>query len=200
MPTYFHHWQYTENHPVLELLLYGSEERYRNDYGMHIFLATEGYTELLRFCLSNVQGWSAAMEINVIRIASFFGHAAIVEMLLSPDDAFTLHSDEKDRQNAAILGVGEALRYRDLESLVKMYGAPTESIMVKGRDIVKRFEGGSYEESNYMKEYECFRQMMSESLIVAVLNGYMKEFFDSDVDNKTSLKTLKLLVDNRIYA
>eukprot|EP00985_Skeletonema_marinoi_P001752 scaffold698_cov195-Skeletonema_marinoi.AAC.8 len=41
--------------------------------------------------------------------------------------------------------------------------------------------------------------MMSESLIVAVLNGYARELFDSDMDNKTALKTLRLLVDNRIY-
>ncbi len=186
MPTYFHDWHYSESHPVSILLrhdsLYGSEERYSNECGMHIILATEGYTELLRFCLSKIKGWNATRELNVVRIASFFGHASIVEMLLSPDVAFTLHSNEQQRRRAAIVGAGEALRFRDLESLLK---TPKDSIIIEGLDIDRKFEGRNdmIIEESWMKKGGCARQMMSESLIVAVLNGYLRESFDSDEDN-----------------
>jgi len=143
--------RYGQKHTTSELLLW-EESGYHWRDRVHIVLATEGYTELLRFCLSNLQGWTATMELNTVRIASFFGHTEIVEMLLSPDGTF------------------------------KMYGAPTDSI--------KRFEGGSD---------ESYGEIMSESLLVAVLNGYAKELFDFDVDNKTTLKTLRFLVENCMY-
>eukprot|EP00986_Skeletonema_menzelii_P020165 scaffold30419_cov154-Skeletonema_menzelii.AAC.1 len=195
MPKYICEWHYEDNHPVSKLLLYAEEQIHRFR-GAHIVLASEGYTELLRFCLSNIPGWNAAMELNVVRIASFFGHTSIVEMLLNPEAVFNLHSDEIDRHNAAIVGLGEALRYRDLECLKKI---PRDSIMDKGRGIERKFEGRS-EYEDLQRKMECTNQMMSESLIVAVLNSYATEIFDSDVDNKTALKTLRLLVDNRIYA
>jgi hypothetical protein len=143
-------WGY-ERHTVSKLLLCAENGRGR----AHIALATEGYTELLRFCLSNVKGWTAAMEINVIRIASFYGHAAILEMLLNPDGAFTLHSDESDRRNAAILGAGEALRYRDLEVFAN-HGALTDPMMEKARIINKS-----------LKRACLMNQIMMKKLIVS---------------------------------
>ncbi len=154
----------------------------------HIILAKEGYTDLLHFCLSNIQGWTAAMELNVVRVASFFGHASIVDMVLNPNGAFELHSDEKERHNAAILGAGQALRYRDLEILMTI---PTS---ITGKGEVKRIEGDSLK--HFFEEEE---RMMEESLIVVVLSGYTRETFDSDMDNKIALKTLRFLVDRHIY-
>eukprot|EP00984_Skeletonema_dohrnii_P030927 scaffold22810_cov103-Skeletonema_dohrnii-CCMP3373.AAC.1 len=180
--------QQRKHNPISWLLLF-PEEGYGVQERAHIVLATEGYTELLSFCLSNVPGWNAAMELNVIRIASFFGHTSIVEMLLSPNRAFTLHSDEKERHYAAILGAGEALRYRDFEFLMNMQ---TDSI------IGKRIEKVHFE-ALIRSDLKKVEGATNKSLIVAVLNGYAREFFDSDVDNKTALKTLRLLVGNHIY-
>ena len=104
------------------------------------------------------------MEINVIRIASFYGHAAILEMLLNPDGAFTLHSDESDRRNAAILGAGEALRYRDLEVFAN-HGALTDPMMEKARIINKKFEKGMFDESDHDEKVDRVRQMMSKSFL-----------------------------------
>eukprot|EP00985_Skeletonema_marinoi_P006234 scaffold2699_cov140-Skeletonema_marinoi.AAC.8 len=183
--------QQRKHNPVSQLLLF-AEKGYGVQERAHIVLAAEGYTELLRFCLSNISGWNAAMELNVIRTASFFGYVSIVEMLGSPDGAFALSSDEKERHNAAILGAGQALRYRDLEFLVK-----TD----EGRDIGNWIEGGSfkdYYQSNLKKEGRV-QQMMNETLIVSVLMGCTRELFDSDADHKNGTKTLRLFVDNLIY-
>eukprot|EP00984_Skeletonema_dohrnii_P006920 scaffold2465_cov93-Skeletonema_dohrnii-CCMP3373.AAC.4 len=185
--------QQRKHNPVSHLLLFAEKGYgYVVQEGAHIVLAAEGYTELLSFCLSNVPGWNTAMELNVIRTASFFGHASIVEMLLSPDGVFTLNSDEKERHNAAILGAGQALRYRDLEFLVK-----TD----KGRDLGNRIEGGSFKDyyQSNLKNEERVQQMMNETLILSVLMGCTRELSDSDVDNKNGMKTLRLFVDSHIY-
>lgn len=149
------------------------------------FLAIQGYTELLQFCLTNLPGWTATIELNVVRMASFFGHSAMVEMLLCPASANMLLSDSKDRQSAAILGAGQALRYNDLVSFTTMYGAIPDSMKGKGRD----------EEENCEE-----KPQVTDSLLYAVITGYLEEQYDDEVDNKETLRTLIYLVEHLSYS
>ena len=191
--------QYDSNLSVSLPLLY-DEETGRTGNEVHIFLATEGYKDLLHFCLSNVKGWTAAMELNVIRIASFFGHTSSVEMLLDPRNTVVLRSDKNERYIAAILGAGQALRYRELESLMTV---PTGAKGV-GRDKGTRIEGESFKgyfQSDSDSDIGGIHlPMMNKSLLVAVLTGYARETFDTDEDNRATLKTLRLLVDKNMYS
>ena len=189
----------TTNRSTSLPMLYAEEDGYPRTDQAHIVLSTEGYTDLLYFCLSNVQGWTAAMELNVIRIASFFGYTSIVEMLLNPRDKFKLHSDEKERHTAAILGAGQALRYRDLEILMT---SPTYT-KGAGRDKEKRTEGDSFKDffqPDPEDEHSAQLQKLNESLLVAVLTGYARETFDPDIDDRAALKTLRFLVDKQMYS
>ena len=121
-------------------------------------------------------------------------------MLLNPSDAVVLHSNKNERFIAAILGAGQALRYRDLESLMAL---PTYAKGV-GRDKEKRIEGESfidYFQSHPNDEEDGIQQeLMNKSLLVAVLIGYARETFDKDEDNRVALKTLRLLVDKDMYS
>ncbi|KAL7456712.1 hypothetical protein ACHAWC_009869, partial [Mediolabrus comicus] len=149
------------------------------------FLAVQGYTELLQFCLTNLPGWTATLELNIVRIASFFGHSTMVDMLLSPTSADMLLSDSKDRRIAAVLGAGQALRYNDLVSFTTMYGAIPDSIKGKGRD----------EEENCEEKLQVI-----DSLLYAVITGYVVEGqHDDEVDNKETLRTLSYLVEHLSY-
>lgn len=168
---------------------------------VHTLLAAEGYTELVRFCLSNLGGWTPELELETVRTASFLGHSAIVDIFLAPDNINTkLLSKAEDRQKAALLGAGEALRYQDLEVFVNIYGAPADPAI--GRTMHwtedKSSEGLDFDEK-YERKKEHFQNKFGESLMAAVLYGYIRETFDKDVDNKTSLKTLRYLIDSLDY-
>jgi len=152
----------------------------------HIVLATEGFAELVEYCLRNMQGWTIDMEMDVVRIASFFGHSTIVDSFLDPNNNFL--SDKSDCVQAAILGAGEACRYRDLLHLVEMHCAPYDPVKEEPHPSEDTEEG-----RNQSKTF------MRKSLICAVLNGYARECFDYDIDDKKELKTLRLLVDKLNY-
>eukprot|EP00984_Skeletonema_dohrnii_P000128 scaffold38_cov113-Skeletonema_dohrnii-CCMP3373.AAC.2 len=93
--------EYDQGHPLRKQLLFMS--RSSNDLsGIHIVLATEGYSELMSFCLTNFNGWTATMELDVVRISSYFGHSTIAEMFLS-EGPKNLLSDASDRHSEAIL-------------------------------------------------------------------------------------------------
>eukprot|EP00984_Skeletonema_dohrnii_P010742 scaffold4224_cov118-Skeletonema_dohrnii-CCMP3373.AAC.1 len=89
--------------------------------------------------------------------------------------------DASDRHSEAILGAGEALRYRDLAALVERFGSPSDPI-----DVLEN------EKDNDDKG-------LSKSLVVTVLNGYVRQTFDRDTDNITNLKTLSFVLDRLEY-
>jgi hypothetical protein len=168
--------------PVSNIIVWREEGRLgeRNP----IFLAAQGYTELLQFCLATLPGRTAVMELNAVRIASFFGYSGMIEMLLSPASADILRSNFKDLRIAAILGAGQALRYNDLVSLSTKYGAIPDSIKGKGGD----------EEENCEEKLQVI-----DSLLYAVITGYVEEQYDDEVDNKETLRVLAYLVEQLSY-
>lgn len=88
-------------------------------YHVHIVLATEGFAELLEYCLRNLQGWTVDMELDVVRIAAFYGHSSILELFLNGEG---LHSTVSCRIRAAVFGLGEAGRSCDMIQLLDSYG------------------------------------------------------------------------------
>ena len=184
--------------------LYPEDGGIRYEEVVHIHLAIEGYTDLLHFCLCNFEGWSAAMELNVVRLASCLGHTSVVEMMLNPNKELVLLSDKKDIYKAAILGAGDGLRYRDLEFLMHM--PVSTDILGIGRERKQLSQSAIVEEYFHTsirridcEEYGEKDKMMRESLVIAVINGYVKEIFDSDLDDLRALNTLRFLVDENIY-
>eukprot|EP00984_Skeletonema_dohrnii_P014066 scaffold5878_cov108-Skeletonema_dohrnii-CCMP3373.AAC.2 len=168
---------YEGDHPLKKLLRCINLSPHRL-HQLNIVLATEGYAELMRFCLNNLGGWTAERELDAIRIASYFGHTKIVDMFLVPESGFSLLSNTKDRHNAAILGAGEALHHSSLVVHVNnAYEIPTDPIKMK------------------LLESDT----VSESLLVAVLNGYAIEKSGHDVDSKSELKTLRFITDKFGY-
>ena len=182
---------YDEEHPVRKQWKYLHASP--NDMTMvHIFLATEGYSKLAVFCLENLRGWTADIELDMVRISSYFGHAEILELFLNGKNLCLQSSDrEIDMYDEAIFGAGEALRYQDLQNLVDRFGARLDSL--KGfDDIAKMLENSSTNDL-------C--RIFSKSLIMCVMNGYfLRAEVNHDADNKTSLLTLGVLVDKLGYS
>lgn len=87
-------------------------------YHIHIILATEGFADLLEYCLRNLQGWTVHMELDVVRIAAFYGHSSILDLFLSGEG---LLSTVSCRIRAALFGLGEAGRSRDMIQLLDSY-------------------------------------------------------------------------------
>jgi len=77
---------------------------------VHLILAMEGYHELLRWCLTHAQPWTAKTEIETVQAASFFCHSKIVDIFLDPkpNSEYKFLSARNDRVKAAILGAAEA--------------------------------------------------------------------------------------------
>ncbi|KAL7552190.1 hypothetical protein ACHAWF_015405 [Thalassiosira exigua] len=102
---------YDDEHSIMKLIPF----RLRNsrECKVPIILATEGFSDLLEFCLKNLHGWTIEMELDFVRIAAFFGHSSMLDILLHSDNV-PLLSDSHNRYQAAMLGTGEACRCREL--------------------------------------------------------------------------------------
>ena len=173
--------EYDDDHPIRKQIKYQHQSRSFLS-GCHVFLAIEGYSELAIFCLHNVDGWTAPMELDMVRISSYLGNSSITELFLSGESK-SLVSSAKDRQIEAILGAGEALRYRDLELLLERFDAPSDQI----EDLSDK----------RVMEIEENATRFSGSLIVCVLSGYLET--NHDTDNKSKLTTLNFLVERMGY-
>ena len=171
------HLSYDDDHPLEKHLGFANKSRY-DRYQLNVVLATEGYAELTRFCLNNIGGWTVEMELDSIRIASYFGHTEIVDMFVYPERSFSFLSGINDRRNAAILGAGESLRYSDLVAHVNnMHEIHTDPVQMEAIGVAKG--------------------AMTKSLLVAVLYGYARE--RTDHDSKTEFKMLRFIADNFGY-
>ena len=171
--------KYNEDHPLRKQLLFLHSSDLVVPH-LSIVIATEGYVELMDFCLSNLSGWEKTMELDAARISSYFGHSEITEMFLD-DSSKPFVSSVGERQDKIILGTGEALRFRELESLVDKFGAPADPI-------------SDFDMNEVVTEFDEYSKRLSISLIACVMNGYLRETSNDGCDNKTTLKTLSLLV------
>jgi hypothetical protein len=145
-------------------------------YYVHIILATEGFAELLEYCLRNLQGWTVDMELDVVRIAAFYGHSSILELFVNGEG---LLSTVSCRIRAAVFGLGEAGRSRDMIQLLDSYG--DQYAFVKEERL--------YFEANVDSRHAY----ADKSLACAVINGYISFLSDGD------MTTLLILVDRLDY-
>lgn len=149
---------YGDKHPLLKQLAFA--ERYPVGLSqMHIVLAVEGFHELVHYCLKNLNGWTAEMELDVVRIAAFYGHSRVLDLFLGPGHTdHSLLSDLESRHREATLGWGEACRYRDLCVFVETQGVPYDRIKEGRFDT----SGGNFQQ---------IQDVTKQSLICALLNG-----------------------------
>ena len=143
---------------------------------VHIILATEGFAELLEYCLRNLQGWTVDMELDVVRIAAFYGHSSILELFLTGEG---LLSTVSCRIRAALFGFGEAGRSRDMIQLLDSYG--DQDAFVKEERLSS--------DANF----DSRKAYADKSLACAVINGYISFLSDRD------MTTLLILVDRFDY-
>jgi hypothetical protein len=183
MSTHLHHVHDTKYQGQHKKQLAFMEKRGFFPSQMHVVLATEGLYEPLQFCLRMMSGWTAEMELDVVRLAAFYGHSSILDLLLTCEG---LLSNKTCRLRQALLGFGECCRSRDLLQVLDVYGA----IYVPDKD-----ERVSSDDSN-----ERYDFVFNKSLVCTVLNGYSNEFFDPDTDSLQDLKSLRMLVDKFNYA
>jgi hypothetical protein len=82
---------------------------------LYIFLAVQGYDELIRWTANGKGKWDADKEVDAVRIAAYFGNSEVIEVFLESNLSWS--SKVGDRMQAAILGVAEA----GLSSSVSLY-------------------------------------------------------------------------------
>ena len=171
---------YVNSHPLFKQIQFQGHSR--SYLGTpNIILATEGFHQLLEYCLRNWEGWTAKMETETVQIAAFFGHASIVDLFLSADTTFV--SDTNDRAQATILGAGEACRCRDLSCLLARHGSVSDPV----------------KEKTPPDDKSTAQTYMAQSLMCSVLNGYIRGLYDSSIDDRKAMKTLKLIVNELGY-
>ena len=172
----YSHYDYPEEHTLFKQLAFCRKKRFELSH-VHIVLATEGFYELLEYCLRNMQGWTADMELDVVRLAAFNCHLSICELFLKGEG---LISDLNCRFRVAMLGLAEACNSRGMIHLLESYG--DECVLVKDG----RLSG----------EADCEHRTtyVDQSLVCAVLNGYIN--FPSDKD----IKIFQVLVDRLDYS
>jgi hypothetical protein len=150
----------------------------RNNLSLVHVLATEGFSELVEYCLRNMQGWTISMELDAVRLSAFYGHSSIIDLFLKGDG---LLSPASCRFQSAMLGFGEACRYRDM---IQMLESCDAELFLVNRKSPSCEDDEIYEDG---EDRDGLRTRVKKSLICAVLNGYMNFLFDSDTDNQRDL-------------
>ena len=145
-------------------------------------------SELLDYCVRKLEGWTLEMKLEVVRVAAYFGHSSIVDNFVKNDELSS---------RAAMCGAGEACRYRDLVQLVSQFGTPHDKL-TRSNKTIDEMKG----ESNGLEYEQQAKNLLSftgNSLLCAVINGYMNKTSDKDTDRTNNLNTLRFLVNNLGY-
>jgi len=98
-----------EDHPLNQTKFSDGKSLSKLCY-LHIMIAMEGYTELVRFCKKNFYGWTNELEFEVTFVAAYYGHYEIVDMFLSgaEDVNLSITCPMETRVLGAMLGASEA--------------------------------------------------------------------------------------------
>eukprot|EP00956_Cyclotella_meneghiniana_P045542 scaffold373608_cov103-Cyclotella_meneghiniana.AAC.3 len=100
--------------PLAKILYFVNEKNHFNQ--VYFVLAIEGNADLVNFFLKHAQGWTAKIEVEMVFVASYFGHSHIVDIFLN-DTYQKFHSPPLDRHYHAMLGATAAKRLSDLRQL-----------------------------------------------------------------------------------
>ena len=128
---------YTRNDHPLNQTNFSDGKCLHDLSSVHIMIAMEGYTELVRFCKKNFYGWTDEMEFDVVLVAAYFGHHEIVDMFLSgsEDENLSMISPMELRVLGAMLGASEGGRYKTSSTIThctySQYQIPSNKILRK---------------------------------------------------------------------
>jgi hypothetical protein len=92
---------------------------------LYNILAIENYGQPLHWCYQHAQGWTASIELDIMRLGSYLGSDQIVAFFLDTEEEKALASHAELR-NAAILGAAEAGRGLDWQRLVANFSIPSD--------------------------------------------------------------------------
>mmetsp|Transcript_29648 Transcript_29648/g.81504 ORF Transcript_29648/g.81504 Transcript_29648/m.81504 type:complete len:2695 (-) Transcript_29648:60-8144(-) len=86
-------------------------------------LALEGHAGLMRWTLLPSQNsWTAEQEVESARIASFYGHSGVLDLLLIGDDNIVFKSDATARMKAAAVGAARSRRFESFRHYLQNSG------------------------------------------------------------------------------
>ena len=149
------------------------------------FLAIENYSQLLDCCYEHGQGWTASIELEIIRLGAFLGHDQIVAFFLESDEEKYLASCS-ELQNAAILGAAEAGREADWRRLIESYGLPSDPASIE-------------EDTSKIEDFQKRRDMRFDMLVsshaAVIVYGYL---YTATMRPRTHYEvTIKLLLKDQ---
>jgi len=172
---------YTRNdHPLNQTNF--SEGKCLHDLSsVHIMIAMEGYSELVRFCKKNFYGWTDEMEFDVVLVATYFGHHEIVDLFLSgaEDENLSMISPMELRVLGAMLGASEAGRYKDIIHYNSLHLLP----------ISDSFKQDTTEDAS-----------TSNSLVYTTVYAILENTHHKDTNAKSMLEVINMLVDHLYYS
>ena len=171
---------YGDNHP-----LRGTGFCYSRSFlsELHMVLAIEGYTELLKLCLSHFQGWNEKMELEVVYIAAFYGHSDILDIFFWCDESTSkLLSKVSERFQTASFGMVEAGHYRDFLHFTPFLGTPSDPILTEDID------------SNKTKDAKG-DSLAQKSLAVIAVRSIIKKTGECNVENQNCLLIIRALLE-----
>mmetsp|Transcript_16444 Transcript_16444/g.38138 ORF Transcript_16444/g.38138 Transcript_16444/m.38138 type:complete len:2423 (+) Transcript_16444:381-7649(+) len=157
------HQAYPKESPLGRLVL--TNIRSFDRKSAYIILATEGYFDLLDYFLQNIEGWDSTAELNVCRIAAFFGHSTIIARFLD-DTHHQFNSTLQDRQEQVVLGAAEALNPRDVMYCLDQFGPTILSSLSKADDYFVTVVTNAEAE-----EFADLSPPLTKSLLYAVLHN-----------------------------
>ncbi|KAL7550282.1 hypothetical protein ACHAWF_013521 [Thalassiosira exigua] len=175
---------------------------------IYINIATEGYSELVDFCLEHVQGWSASMELEMVRIASFMGHSSIIDIFLYRKNALDqnlFHSTVSDRYHSAAMGAAEAGHHQDLlhyslHSPGTRFSDPIKEHMQDKAHTINDASEVVLTElldvddmAEHLSEDNLAELLRSKSIAVTTVSGYIKGTF-------SELSPISILVEKLNYS
>ena len=120
-----------QDHPIYKQTLYRGLSNY-DILQVHIILATDGYSDLTRWCLINAKRWTVDMELEMVQILAFFGHSMTAEIFLRPENIYLFLSNVNAGYHSAMLGAAEAGHHHDLLHYLEAHDAPSD--VVGGND------------------------------------------------------------------
>jgi hypothetical protein len=153
---------------------------------LHLVVATEGHTELAKFCLEHLKGWTIQKEMEMVLAAAFVGHFDIVSLLLD-DTGHNFCSDCLTRHRQAMIGACIAGRCADLQQLAKEFDQKHPLLDDPVRTHMKA-------------KHETVDSIISRSLVASAVYGFVTGSHSDPSTIAFLLQKLNYTVSDLLYS
>lgn len=130
---------------------------------LHIALAIEGYSHLVRMCHRRGSEWTASMEAETARIGAFLSHEDILSFF-TRTESHHFKAPYQDRCHAALLGAAGAARQNEWGRLLELCGHISDACLEDECEI----EGEDFEKTQSRRKAAA-----DSSLAACIVFGYL---------------------------